>query len=221
MVKTGIISSMGVVKTELSARLSKMGYIVQPLINMVSLEQNLHGIKYSILDDRLHIGIFGQDTVRENVITQLMAVCTIDGAVIYMLRSETAQDFAQMCLDRVIMHERRSPKEFQQLLSSMDINLYISFSERQPIVALESIAAGVPTIISGSSTIFSYSNMLEQLLVCPPQDSPDGILLCIEKLIPYLGAALSDSLRASVKVSTTKQQCQPRNCLKLSLLFYL
>jgi glycosyltransferase involved in cell wall biosynthesis len=66
-------------------------------------------------------------------------------------------------------------------------------NECQPMVALESLAAGVPCIINDTSTI------LEELLVCPQQDAPDRIQECINRVIPRLGDLLSASVREHVQ----------------------
>ena len=57
----------------------------------------------------------------------------------------------------------------------MDINLYVTLSECHPMLALESIAAGTPCIISDVSNIYDFDDNLRKLMIVRKHDLLDII----------------------------------------------
>ena len=201
---SGVISRIGLIKNEMVNVMKNFDLPAKPLSNLVIPRDSLYGIKLSGLDGRLHIGILGGLTAGKNVVTQLAAACSIENAVVHHLELGFVVPFAEHCRAELRPHKSRSSVFFRRLLSQMDINMYISLNECQPMVVLESLAAGVPCITSDTSVIFQSDPFLHQLLVCPNQDAADAILECLSRVVTALSPLLSERVRQSIQVSNVK-----------------
>jgi glycosyltransferase involved in cell wall biosynthesis len=194
----GSVAGLGLVKNEMVQVATELGLRAMPIGNMVVRRDALQGPRFSTLDGRVHIGVLGGRTLGKNVIMQLMAACTFPEVVVHVLTLDYDLPYMTHCRAEVRQHAPRPALHFQRLISQMDINLYVSMFECQPMVALESIAAGVPCIISDTSTIYQSAPALQQLLVCPQQDAADAVRGCIARVAHALGPELSDRLRDHV-----------------------
>jgi glycosyltransferase involved in cell wall biosynthesis len=101
------------------------------------------GIQRLNLDrSKFHIGVFGADTFNKNLHNQVVHALLIENAVIHVL-DKSIFDYLNMS-DRIVEHGKNLPKEkFLQILGSMNLNLYMSYSESWGLVAYESEAMGV------------------------------------------------------------------------------
>eukprot|EP01147_Barroeca_monosierra_P005294 gene5294-7066_t len=201
-IETKIVKRLGLVKHEMVEVVRDMQLPAYPVSNMVHISKALQGIRMSFLDGKLHIGVLGGHTFGKNVITQIMAACTIHTpkpVVVHILELKNDLPYIHRCSAEIRVHKHRKIAYFQRLLSQMDLNLYVSMHECQPMVALESMAAGVPCIISDTSTLYETSDMLHNLLVCSQQDAADRIHECIERVLPFLGGKLSSQVREYVQ----------------------
>lgn len=96
---------------------------------------------------KFHIGVFGADTFNKNLHNQVIHALLIENAVIHVLDKSI---FSYLNVDeRIIEHGKNLTRDrFLQVLGSMDLNLYMSYSESWGLVAYESEALGVPCIHS-------------------------------------------------------------------------
>ena len=65
--------------------------------------------------------------------------------------------------------------DFLQLLGSMTLNFYVSFSECFGLVVTESLSLGVPCLASYNSGIFDYDDYLKEMLIVKDYDNSEAI----------------------------------------------
>ena len=98
--------------------------------------------KLDLDPNKFHIGVFGADTFNKNLHNQVIHALLIENAVVHVLDKSI---FAYLGMpERIIEHGKNLPREkFLGILGSMDLNLYMSYSESWGLVAYESEAMGV------------------------------------------------------------------------------
>ena len=199
----GIFSKVGLVKHGDIATARRLSMTIAPVSNMAVPQDWLYGPQFSSLDGKVHIGVLGGTSLRKNVITQLVAACSFPNVVVHVLTQDLQIPYLSHCQAEIRQHLPRANTFFQRLLSQMDLNLYVSLSECQPMIALESISAGVPCIISDTSTIYDHAPDRD-LLVCKEPDSADAIRNCIGRVLGLLGPQLSERLRRNIAEVNTE-----------------
>jgi hypothetical protein len=143
--RIGKIKKIGFVKTGMAETVEKLfGFscfhcpLPPPIIP--------NGIQKLELDrTKIHIGVFGADTFNKNLHNQVVHALLIENSVIHVLDKSI---FTYLNMDhRIIEHGKNLPKhKFLGILGSMDLNLYMSYSESWGLVASESEAMGVPVL---------------------------------------------------------------------------
>ena len=183
---TGLTDRIGLLKSSLILSFKSLGVKIFPATNFI-LEHNVYsGIKYSIFDGMIHVGVFGSENFWKNVPTQVWAACRLDKRIIvHTLETSTRQLYYQYCYNPVRYHPRATHAPFTALLSKMDVGMYVSLTECQPMMALEYLQAGVPVVISDTSSIFPSSSELGSLLICSSQDKVDEISFCLNRVLEY------------------------------------
>lgn len=202
----GHITRLGLLKIEMIGVMKSMGINAFPLNNLVDRDYAWTvAPKFGSFDGKLHIGILGSGSLGKNVITQLAAACTLPDVVVHVLKLEHEASYLKLCKSEIVRHEAMDHATFRRLLAQMDVNLYASLHECQPMVALESIAAGVPCIISDTSTIYSYDAKLEKQLVCKQPDSADAIHACIQSTLHMLAHTnFKDTIKSYIDIYNKK-----------------
>lgn len=148
MANNGIINRIGVVKEGLNdwfkLKTTAAVYRTLPALNIPS---DLKIKKFN--DGKLHIGIFGNSSYNKNRHTQVAAASMIENSVVHIL---APNEFAYaLPEERLIVHENLSRTAFLELLGSMDVNLYCSYSESWGQVVLESFSLNVPCVFTDNS----------------------------------------------------------------------
>ncbi len=101
--------------------------------------------KLNLDRSKFHIGVFGADTFNKNLHNQVVHALLLENAIIHVL-DKSIFEYLNMS-NRIVEHGKNLPKEkFLQILGSMDLNLYMSYSESWGLVAYESEAMGVPCL---------------------------------------------------------------------------
>jgi glycosyltransferase involved in cell wall biosynthesis len=96
--------------------------------------------------NKIHIGVFGADTFNKNLHNQVIHALLIENAVVHVL-DKSHFDYLGVS-DRIIEHGTNLTHDnFLSVLGSMDLNLYMSYSESWGLVAYESEAMGVPCLM--------------------------------------------------------------------------
>jgi glycosyltransferase involved in cell wall biosynthesis len=139
--------------------INELAFVHQPMANAMS---TLYGfkcrhqalkkpdipknIKRLDLDySKCHIGVFGANTFNKNLHNQVIHALMIDNTVVHVLDKSI---FTYLNMDdRIVGHGKHlSRAEFLSVLGSMDLNLYMSYSESWGLVPEESEALGVPCL---------------------------------------------------------------------------
>ncbi len=147
LVKAKKIKRIGFVKEGMAETFNKL-YNFDCFHVPLPTPQIPKNIKKLELDrSKLHIGVFGADTFNKNLHNQVIHALLIENAVVHVLDKSI---FAYLGMnDRIVEHGKNLPREkFLGILGSMDLNLYMSYSESWGLVAYESEALGAPCIQS-------------------------------------------------------------------------
>ncbi|MFC2175505.1 hypothetical protein ACFLR1_00870 [Bacteroidota bacterium] len=143
--KSGKIKRFGFVKEQLDnvfRELYGFDCYHQPLAPPV-ISSNPEKLKLD--PKKIHVGVFGGDTFNKNLHNQVIHTLMMKDTIVHVLDSSL---FSYLDMgERIIGHGKNLSKEkFLSLLSSMDINLYMSYSESWGLVYFESEALGVPCL---------------------------------------------------------------------------
>ncbi|MBL57407.1 MAG: hypothetical protein CMP61_09475 [Flavobacteriales bacterium] len=148
--KKNIINRIGVVKKGLDEWLKKAtNKEIFRVIPPLSLPSKLNPLKRD--NTQIHIGIFGNSTYNKNRHTQVFAASLIKNSVIHILEPNEFDYILPK--DRIKTYSGLSRKQFIELLGSMHLNLYCSFSESWGQVIIESLSLNVPCLYSCNSDI--------------------------------------------------------------------
>lgn len=102
--------------------------------------------KLELDSSKIHIGVFGADTFNKNLHNQVIHALLIENSVVHVL-DKSHFEYLQAG-ERIVAHGSNLPRhKFLQILGSMDVNLYMSYSESWGLVAFESEAMGVPCLM--------------------------------------------------------------------------
>ena len=140
------IHSIGFVQKGLAEVFNKL-YTIQTYHQPLAAPIFPEGIKKIKVDEtKINIGVFGADTFNKNLHNQVIHALLIDNTLIHVLDKSI---FKYLNLDeRIVEHGKNLPySEFLSILSSMDLNLYMSYNESWGLVASESEALGINSLI--------------------------------------------------------------------------
>jgi glycosyltransferase involved in cell wall biosynthesis len=132
-------------------------------------------------DGKIHIGIFGNDSYNKNRHTQVAAASLVPNSVVHFVGKD---EFDYLLpTERKVQHHHLNYIEFLNLLGSMDVNLYCSFTESYGQIVLESLALGVPCIHNNNSDIlYNFPELKRNLVI----DEYDNIVKISEKVISLI-----------------------------------
>lgn len=167
--KTGVVSKIGFCKRDLADYFKYLGYNTCFVMNRFDLttvekKRNVTGT--------IKVGVWGNNWWHRNILNQVIGALMIPGAEAHVNELKEV-DFIDN--KRVIRHGFLPKKEFLQIFSQMDINLYVSFTDCFPMTLIESMQYGIPAIASDTSAVYSFSPYLREALVVSTVDSPIGI----------------------------------------------
>ena len=174
---SGALAEVGMAKTGVPEAFRAAGYPVTYVPNRVPVLPELSKVD---LGPGLHIGVFAEPFWRKNVVTQLLAVGLLDGAVAHVLARPQVS-----YLDRieVVEHGELPWAEFVSLQGSVDLNLYVTLSECHPSTPQESYLAGVPCLVSRVSSVFEDDPVLWDLTSVDEADNPSAIAAGARRLM--------------------------------------
>ena len=156
--KTGKIHSIGFVHKGLAEKFEKLFCIKtyhQPL-PIPALPDSIQKIKVD--HAKINIGVFGADTFNKNLHNQVIHALLVENSVVHVLDRSIFAYLGQN--DRIVEHGKDLPYgKFLSILSSMDLNLYMSYNESWGLVAAESEAMGVPSL---NFPLVDYKDLIEQ-----------------------------------------------------------
>lgn len=130
----------------------------------------------------IHIGVFGNNQFRKNLINQVVAGSLINASNVHLVTDEF-NSFLPSCCQLTIHSPGVAHSTFLELLGSMHINLHLSYSESWGQLTTESLSMGVPCLVAYHSDVFDYNEELKQLFVVEDYDNPWAIKEKIEKIL--------------------------------------
>lgn len=122
----------------------------------------------------LHVGVFTHEDFRKNYHNQVAAALLLPEAQVHV---HDGTLFAYLGNAHRLNEHRfiESYNEFMNVLGSMTLNFYATFSECYGMVVAESLVRGVPCITSVSSGFFDWDKELGQHLVVDDVDDPRAL----------------------------------------------
>jgi glycosyltransferase involved in cell wall biosynthesis len=145
----------------------------------LQIPENLNIQRFN--DGKIHIGIFGNNSYNKNRHTQVAAAAMIDNSVIHIIGENEFQYLLNP--DRIVCHNQLNRKAFLEVLGSMHINLYCSYSESWGQVVLESLALDVPCIAGNNSGLQNHVESEHKNLFIDTVDNPYIIAEKINEVI--------------------------------------
>jgi hypothetical protein len=145
LAKADKINRVGFVKTGMAEVFNKLYGFDCFHAPLPTPEIPKHLEKLKLDRNKFHIGVFGADTFNKNLHNQVIHALLIENAVVHVLDKSIFNYLNQN--DRIVEHRKNLSREkFLSILGSMDLNLYMSYSESWGLVAYESEAMGVKCV---------------------------------------------------------------------------
>jgi hypothetical protein len=186
--RSGVLAEVGMAKVGVPQAFTAAGYPVTYVPNRVPI---LPAIDRVELGPGLHIGVFAEPFWRKNVVTQLLAVGMLDGAVAHVMRRPDASYLEDIS---VVEHGELPWERFVSLQGSVDLNLYVTLSECHPSTPQESYLAGVPSLISRVSGVFEEDPSLWEITTTDRPDNPAAIAEAARGLLAVREEAVERAL---------------------------
>jgi hypothetical protein len=177
LARTGVLSEVGMAKVGVPEAFTAVGYPVTYVPNRVPV---LPEFKTVDLGPGLHIGVFAEPFWRKNVVTQLLAVGLLDGAVAHVMRRPEVSYLDHLS---VVEHGELPWDRFLAIQGSVDLNLYVTLSECHPSTPQESYLAGVPCLLSRVSGVFAEDPRLWEITTTDRADDPSAIADAARRLL--------------------------------------
>ena len=175
---SGVVKAVGNVKVGFSTMFSTFGApSVFTVPNFPSVFPILPASKLSTLDGYVHIGLFSySNDTHKNVDIQFLAACMVPNAIIHVTFVPPLA-FAGRCQALVVETGLLSHTNFLLVLSQMDIVMYISLTEAYPMVVIEAMSLGIPSLVSRTHHVYDSDTVLKDMLVLYEADDPELIAL--------------------------------------------
>ena len=165
----GVLTEVGMAKLGVPEAFTAAGYPITFVPNRVPVLPHIDRVD---LGPGLHIGVFAEPFWRKNVVTQLLAVGLLDGAVAHVMRRP---DVPYLDGIEIVEHGEMPWEQFVAIQGSVDLNLYVTLSECHPSTPQESYLAGVPCLLSRVSGVFADDQRLWEITSVDRPDDPSAI----------------------------------------------
>jgi glycosyltransferase involved in cell wall biosynthesis len=181
LAQKGKIKKIGFVKSGLEMWSSSLFSISTNQLQLRPMSPVLQTMNFK-KSNKINIGIFGNTSFNKNLYNQIAGALAIENTVIHTSLKTKFREFGFD--DRIIVHPFMDHLSFVQLISQMDINLHLSFSEGMGgQVFTESLAAGVPCLTSYNNEYLKHDKELLKLLTVEQYENPWQISKAIEQII--------------------------------------
>ncbi len=177
LARSEVLDRVGFAKAGLAESFVALGY---PAFYVPTRAPDLPEVARHDFDPGLHIGVFAEPFWRKNVVTQLGAVALLDDATAHAMRRP---DVGYLDGLRIVEHGEIPWETFLSLQASMDLNLYVTLSECQPLTPVESYLSGVPALMSRTSSVFRDDPRLWELTTVEVPDDPSEIAAGARRLL--------------------------------------
>ncbi len=171
---SNIVSSICFVKKSMYDFFVMKGFRTEFIHNTIRIDKNKYVSKEKNKDGSLKIGLYASgDRWVKNFFNQLAAATLFESAQIDCIPLSDKSVITTKLLDSNIKgsYTNLSRDDLLKRLSQNDINLYVTFTECQPLLPLESLELGVPCI-TGNNHHYWKETELEKYLVVNEVDNP-------------------------------------------------
>lgn len=181
LAQKGKIKKIGFVKSGLESWCSQLFNIPTSQLQLKPISPVLQTMNFK-KTNKINIGIFGNISFNKNLYNQIAAALAIENVIIHTSLETKFPAFGFD--DRIIIHPFLDHLTFIQLISQMDINLHLSFSEGMGgQVFTESLALGVPCLTSFNNEYLKHDLYLQKLLTVDQYENPWQISKAIKHII--------------------------------------
>lgn len=180
LLREGAIGRVGFAKDGLAEAFEALGFAVSYVPNRVPRLAGLPPMDLG--DDCIDVGVLAESFWRKNVVTQLCATALLPRARAHVMQRPAVRYLEGL---EIVEHGELPWQQFVQLQASVDLNLYVTLSECQPLTPLESYAAGVPCLFSRTSVLFRDDRELWELTTVDEADNPRAIAAAAERLLEH------------------------------------
>lgn len=162
------IHKLGFCKKNMDIIFKKIGYQAEFVPNKIS--------SYKIADinkfgKKTKIGVLSLFLWHKNNLNQILAAALIENSQIHTLKIPEMSYLESLLEDKVVKHEFLDHDDFVNLISSMDINLYVSLTECYPMLFLESLSLGVPCLVGKTTEpIIEDKEIIKYLVIQDPEN---------------------------------------------------
>ena len=200
LVDAGFIDRIGFVKEGLAEVFRSFGYDADYVPNRVP---RLPPCETVPMGDGTEVGVFLDPYWRKNVTTQLGAVAILGGRAHVARRPDVSYPENV----EIVEHGDLDWNTFIALQSSMTINFNVTLSECHPMSPMESYLAGVPCLVSASSSLFHEDPDLYEMTTVAEADNPRAIADAATRLLDNRPEAVD---RARAWMSTHDARAEER-----------
>ncbi|MCY7410434.1 MAG: hypothetical protein LH473_09185 [Chitinophagales bacterium] len=130
--------------------------------------------KINFEKDELHIGVLGSGHYRKNFHNQVAAALLFSEAKVHVKKTDELNYLKSN--SRIVQHKYfENHSEFLNLVGSMSLNFYVTFSECWGQLVTESLMMGVPCLAAYNSGILDFDIDLKEALVVEDFDNAVAI----------------------------------------------
>lgn len=127
-----------------------------------------------------HIGVFGTENFNKNLHNQVAGAATLNNCRVFVTQPQLYTYLNNAAITGV---PHSTHAKFLGYLASMDVNLHLSFSESWGQIAAESMALGVPCLVSPNTNLLDNDEALKEALTVQKIDSPKHIATMLERAL--------------------------------------
>jgi len=106
--------------------------------------------------------------------TQLWAACLFEDAEIHMLEPPDPL-YLEYCKAKIVVHGAASRPQLLDLISQMDMTMYVSLTEASPMTVLDSVRLGVPCLTSHGHALYNDEPEIFRHLIVSEFNNPAAI----------------------------------------------
>lgn len=176
----GCIEKMGFVKRDVAAYFKERGVNAFLIMNR---PPKFNSFKHKLGKGKLKVGVWGNDRDdmwHRNLLNQVVSGLMIKNSEVHV---NGLPDYFFLDENRINRHGILPKEKYVPLLRSMDINLYVSFTDAFPMTVIESMSYGIPCIVSDTSEVYDGNRYLKKMLTESKIDSPLAMKNRIELVV--------------------------------------
>lgn len=175
----GYIEKIGFIKPDVATYFKERGVNAFHVMNRLP---KFESFKHKPNRDLPTIGVWGSNMWHRNLLNQAIAGLMLKNSFVHV--NELSEYFF-LDESRIKRHGVLSHEEYMPVLQSMDVNLYISFTDCFPMTVVESLSYSIPCLTSDTSEVYAWSEYLKHNLIINKIDSPVAIKNKIEWVLNH------------------------------------